>query len=59
MYPYPVVVDSSGKFAYVANGNSNNLGIYAVDSATGTLTPVGTIPAGTLPGSLAIAATIQ
>jgi len=22
MYPYPVVVDPSGKFVYVANGNS-------------------------------------
>jgi 6-phosphogluconolactonase (cycloisomerase 2 family) len=33
--------------------------VYAVDSSTGALTPVGTIPAGTLPGSLAIASTIQ
>jgi len=44
MYPYPVVVDPSGKFAYVANGNSNDLGIYTIDATTGALAPAGQSP---------------
>jgi 6-phosphogluconolactonase (cycloisomerase 2 family) len=58
-YPYPVVVDPSGKFAYVANGNSNNIGIFTIDPATGALTSVGTIAAGTLPSSLTITSVVQ
>ena len=59
MYPYPVVVDPSGRFAYVANGNSNTIGFYPLNPATGALTPVGTLAAGTSPSSLAITAKIQ
>ncbi len=59
MYPYPVVVDPSGKFAYVANGNSNDLGIYTIDATTGALAPARTIAAGSLPDSLTITAIIQ
>jgi len=59
MYPLPVVVDPSGKFAYVANGNSNNIGIYTIDAATGALTSMGTLPAGTSPGLFGHHAKVQ
>ena len=48
--PVSVEVDPSGKFAYVANGGSNNftdtISVYAVDASTGALTNVTTTPAG-------------
>jgi 6-phosphogluconolactonase (cycloisomerase 2 family) len=35
-------------YAYVANGDSNNVSAYAIDSATGALTSIGTpVAAGT------------
>ena len=33
----------SGKFAYVTNSGSNSVSMYSIDSATGTLTLIGTI----------------
>ena len=43
--PTAVVVDPSGRFAYVANSGSKNISAYAIDSTTGTLTLIGTTPA--------------
>ena len=38
--PFSVVVDPTGKFAYVANYGSNNVSAYTINAATGALTPV-------------------
>src|SRR5208282_1824549 len=52
--PVSVVVDPSGKFAYVANFNSNDVSMYTIDVTTGALTPTGTIAAGLSPTSIAV-----
>lgn len=52
-----VAPDSSGKFgkfAYLTNSSSNNVTIYSIDPATGSLTATGSIPAGTSPQSVAV-----
>src|SRR5713101_4660352 len=52
--PLSVAVDASGKFAYVANLNSNNVSMYTIDATTGALTSIGTIAAGINPASVAV-----
>ena len=50
--PSSVVVDPSGKFAYVANGGGGvpyNVAMYTINATTGALTSIGTIAAGTDP----------
>jgi len=42
------------KFAYATNLFSNDLNVYAISAATGSLTGVGSTPAGTAPISLAV-----
>jgi len=56
LLPASIVLDPSGQFAYVANDNSNDISVYAVDSTTGALTPVSGSPfaAGNQPRSIAI-----
>jgi YVTN family beta-propeller protein len=58
-----VVVDPSGKFAYVGNGGalpagsfggSSTVTIFTINGTTGALTSVGTIAAGTGPDSVAV-----
>ena len=51
-----MAVDPSGKFAYVANSNSNNVSAYAIDAASGALTPVKGSPfaAGITPFSVTV-----
>jgi 6-phosphogluconolactonase (cycloisomerase 2 family) len=51
-----LVLDPSGQFAYVANDNSNDIFVYAVDAATGVLMPASHSPfaAGNQPRSIAI-----
>jgi len=52
-----VAPDPSGKFgrfAYVANRDSNNVSMYTINPATGILEAVGTIAAGTAPFSVAV-----
>jgi len=47
--PWSVVVDPSGKFAYVANEGGpapTNVSMYAIDATTGALTSIGTVAAG-------------
>ncbi|MFZ0737535.1 MAG: beta-propeller fold lactonase family protein [Candidatus Acidiferrales bacterium] len=57
-FPSSAVVDPSGKFAYVANGeNPESAGsvlMYTINAATGALTSVGTIATGTGPASVAV-----
>jgi YVTN family beta-propeller protein len=60
-FPSAVVVDPSGKFAYVANGGANggvsapsNVAMYTINATTGALTSIGTIAAGTDPASIAM-----
>jgi 6-phosphogluconolactonase len=55
--PSSVVVDPSGKFAYVANGGGSvpyNVAIYTINATTGALTPTGTVAAGTDPVSVTV-----
>ncbi len=57
-FPSSVVVDPSGKFAYVANGeNPGSAGavlMYTINATTGVLTSIGTIATGTGPVSAAV-----
>ena len=55
--PSSVVVDPSGRLAYVANGGGGapfNVAMYTINSTTGALTSIGTIAAGTDPVSIAV-----
>src|SRR5882724_4686220 len=54
--PVSVAVDPSGKFAYVANLNSNDVSMYTIDVTTGALTAIapGAIAAGSNPRSVAV-----
>jgi len=51
-----VVIDPSGQFAYLANENSNNIGVYSIDATTGALSavPGSPFPAGSRPRWIAI-----
>jgi DNA-binding beta-propeller fold protein YncE len=57
-FPASVVVDPSGKFAYVAIGNNpgsaGGVLIYTINATTGALTSTGTIAAGTDSSSVAV-----
>ena len=56
-FPSSVVVDPSGKFAYVPSGGGGfpfNVEMYNIDATTGALTSIGSIAAGTDPVSLAV-----
>jgi YVTN family beta-propeller protein len=52
--PTSIVVDPTGKFAYVANFGSNNVSMYTINTTTGILTSIGSIAAGTIPLSVAV-----
>ena len=55
--PSPMIVDPSGKFAYVVTGGAGipfNVAMYGIDATTGTLTSIGTIAAGSVPVALAV-----
>ena len=56
--PKSLTVDPSGRVAYVANFNSNDISTYTINTTTGALTSVGTVSAGTSPIALAITGTI-
>ena len=56
-FPSPMVVDPSGKFAYVVTGGAGipfSLAIYTIDATTGALTSTGTIAAGGVPNSVTV-----
>jgi 6-phosphogluconolactonase (cycloisomerase 2 family) len=60
MYPRSVTVDPSGKFAYTANWNSNDISIFSIDLSTGALTAVGTpVAAGIQPIYITTTRTIE
>jgi 6-phosphogluconolactonase (cycloisomerase 2 family) len=50
-----VVIDPSGAFAYVANENSADVSVYALNATTGALTQVGGSPFAAGAGSRSIA----
>ncbi len=52
--PQSVAIDPTGRFAYVANWNSNDVSVYTVNQATGELTGGTTVAAGTNPYSVAV-----
>jgi 6-phosphogluconolactonase (cycloisomerase 2 family) len=55
-YANSVTVDPSGRFAYVANGNANDVAAYTIDAGTGALTAISDSPfgAGTDPTSVTV-----
>jgi len=55
-FPLNIVIDPAGLFAYVANENSNDISVYALNSTTGALTQVAGSPfgAGVNPRAVAI-----
>jgi 6-phosphogluconolactonase len=56
LFPTPVAVDPTGKFAYVANEGSSNVSAYTIASTTGALNPVSGSPfaTGSNPTSVAV-----
>jgi 6-phosphogluconolactonase len=56
LQPFSVNVDPTGRFAYVPNGNSNNISAFAIDPATGSLSAISGSPfaAGTEPISIGL-----
>jgi 6-phosphogluconolactonase (cycloisomerase 2 family) len=54
--PISLVLDPSGRFAYVANDNSNDISAYVIDATSGVPAPVGGSPfaAGNEPRSIVI-----
>jgi YVTN family beta-propeller protein len=54
--PSSVVVDPSGKFAYVGYGDANTTGVsmYTINGTTGALTSIGTTAVGGYPESVAV-----
>jgi 6-phosphogluconolactonase (cycloisomerase 2 family) len=38
-----VAIDPSGKFAFVANTDSNSISMYTIDATTGVLTLIGSL----------------
>jgi YVTN family beta-propeller protein len=56
-FPAAVVVDPSGKFAYVASGGGGfpyNVEMYTINATSGALTSIGSIAAGTDPVAVAV-----
>jgi 6-phosphogluconolactonase len=49
--PCVITIDPSGKFAYVANGQSGTVNAYTVDATSGVLTSVASSAGGFCPGS--------
>jgi DNA-binding beta-propeller fold protein YncE len=43
-FPWDIAFDPEGKFAYVTNMAAGNVSAYAIDPATGVLTPLGGSP---------------
>jgi 6-phosphogluconolactonase (cycloisomerase 2 family) len=52
--PTSIAVDPTGRFAYVANSNSNDISTFTINAATGALTPLGA-PLATSPTPAGIA----
>jgi 6-phosphogluconolactonase (cycloisomerase 2 family) len=50
-----VAISPAGRFAYVSNFGSNDISSFSLDPAHGTVTPLGSVPAGTAPSALVIA----
>jgi 6-phosphogluconolactonase (cycloisomerase 2 family) len=47
-------VDSQGRFAYVTNAIAGSVSVFAIDVASGALTPRSTVSAGTNPVALTL-----
>lgn len=56
--PAEAQIDPTGKFMYVTN-NAGTVSMYAVDTTTGALAFLGTVPAGAAPNGLAILSLYQ
>jgi 6-phosphogluconolactonase (cycloisomerase 2 family) len=55
--PLSMVMDSNGKFVFVANQGSNTISVYSVDSSTGLLTEITGSPFATAAGPSGLAMT--
>lgn len=51
--PFSIAIDPSGKFLYVVNNGSDDVSMYSIEP-DGTLSSIGTIPAGDGPQDLAV-----
>jgi len=45
--PYGLAIEPSGRFLYVANGNSRAISAFTIDNSTGVLTPLSGNPVAT------------
>jgi len=52
--PGPVIQPSTTRFGYVANASDNTLSIFALNAATGQLSPRGHVTTGTSPQAIAL-----
>jgi DNA-binding beta-propeller fold protein YncE len=57
-YPYSVTVEPSGRFAYVANYQSE-VSAYTISASTGALTSIGSTAAGPYNSSVATTGTVH
>ncbi len=57
--PTAINVDGSGKFLYVTNSGDNNISAFQINTTTGALTPIGTVPTGTGPSSVSSTFSVQ
>jgi len=55
--PQSIGIDPSGRFAYVVNGGSSTVSTFNIDTATGALRLVSSVPTGLLPFSITIDST--
>src|SRR5712691_8291002 len=51
---FSVAVDPTGRFAYTVNTFSGDVSMYTINAATGSLTPLGTVPTGANPVSIVV-----
>ena len=52
--PKSVAVDPTGRFVYVANGESDSVSAFSINQTSGTLTGIGSVGAGDNPYSIAV-----
>gem|GEM_PF-285852 len=57
-FPASIAVDATGAVVLVSNNTDGNVGSYRINPANGALTLIGTFPAGSQPGSLALTGAI-
>jgi len=57
--PAGATVEMSGRFAYVASETSNDVHGFSIEPMFGGLTPLGSVPAGTMPAAVTTVGTMK